>query len=291
MTIRRFEALKWASSFLKQHHRDENIGEILLCYRLRLTRTQLFADIRQPLEGEDMDWLKEKVCDHALKGVPVQYMIGRAPFYGRTFKVTPDVLIPRPETEELVMRVLEWADRFFPEKSAPAVWDIGTGSGAIAITLALERPDWHVFAVDLSEAALAVAKENARRLGACVQFGHGSLLKPLAGRTADILVSNPPYISKAEMGELEDVVKNYEPHLALFGGDDGLDAYRAIIRDLPGIMKERLLLALEIGAAQGEAVKSLIVSRFPRGIEALSVEKDIAGHDRNVMAVLGKPCP
>jgi len=290
VTIRRFEALKWASSFLQKHHRDENIGEILLCHRLHLTRTQLLVDIRQPLAGEDMDWLQEKVRDHALRGVPVQYMTGQAPFYGRTFKVTPDVLIPRPETEERVARVLEWADRFFPEKSDPTVWDIGTGSGAIAITLALERPKWHIFAVDLSEAALTVAKENADRLGACVGFEHGSLLKPIAGGSADILVSNPPYISSAEMEELEDVVKNYEPHLALSGGDDGLNAYRAIIHDLPGIMKERLLLALEIGAAQGEAVKSLVVSRFPRRIESLSVEKDIGGRDRNVIAVLRNMC-
>lgn len=288
MTLKRFEALRWASSFLEKYNRDENIGEILLCDRLRLTRTDLLADIRQPLTDTDNAWLKERVTEHALKGTPVQYMIGQASFYGRFFKVTPDVLIPRPETEELVYRVGMWADRFFQNSPRLSVCDIGTGSGAIAVTLALEHHGWHVTAVDVSAKALAVAEENAAALEAPVAFRLGSLLEPLEGRAFDVLVSNPPYISRPEMGELSDTVKNYEPHLALFGGEDGLDFYRRILQTLPSVFgsKPYFLLAFEIGAAQGGAVKALVKQTFPDQIEDLAVEKDLSGLDRNVMAVI-----
>ncbi|WP_100486804.1 peptide chain release factor N(5)-glutamine methyltransferase [Sporolactobacillus pectinivorans] len=287
MTLKRFEALRWASSFLKEHHRDENIGEILLESRLHLSRTDLLADLKEPLFPQDEEWLKKRVSEHAIKGIPVQYMIGQAPFYGRNFKVTPDVLIPRQETEELVYRCGAWTARFFPDRKNMSVCDIGTGSGVIAITLALEHPDWDVTAVDISPQALAVAKENAVALGAKVRFKQGNLLDPVKNQPFDLLVSNPPYISQQEMNELNDTVKNYEPHLALLGGRDGLDLYRCILRSLPSIFKaDRLLLAFEIGASQGKTVSNLIRKEFSDQIEALAVEQDLAGLDRDVMAVL-----
>lgn len=288
MIWKRYEALKWASSFLKSYKRDDNIGEILLCDRLGLTRTDLLANIREPLPDADAVWLKERVTEHALKGTPVQYMIGQAPFYGRRFKVTPDVLIPRPETEELVYRVGVWAGRFFGTGSRLSVCDIGTGSGAIAVTLALEHDGWQMTAVDVSAKALSVAEENAAALGAPVTFRLGSLLEPLEGRPFDVLVSNPPYVSRPEMRELSDTVKDYEPHLALFGGEDGLDFYRRILQALPSVFghKPYFLLAFEIGASQGRAVESLVKQVFPDQIEDLAVEKDLSGRDRNVMAVI-----
>ncbi|RYL95117.1 peptide chain release factor N(5)-glutamine methyltransferase [Sporolactobacillus sp. THM7-4] len=288
MTLKRFELLKWASTFLKKHHRDENIGEILMCYRLHLNRTNLLSDIRNPLPEEDEAWIRERVTEHAVKGTPVQYMVGQAPFYGRYFKVTPVVLIPRQETEELVYRVGTWAKKWFSEQRGLTVCDIGTGSGAIAVTLALEHPEWHVAAVDISDAALRIAKENAKELGASVDFRQGDLLEPLAGQPMDILVSNPPYITRPEMDVLSDTVKNYEPHLALFGGDDGLDFYRRILQALPRSAAKNpwRLIAFEIGALQGKAVKNLIQETFPGRIETLTVEKDISGLDRNVMAVI-----
>lgn len=290
MTWKRFEALRWASSFLKEYNRDENIGEILLCSKLGLTRTDLLADIREPLSDQDAAWLREHITEHALKGTPVQYMIGQTPFYGRLFKVTPDVLIPRPETEELVYRVGVWAKRFFAAGSRLFVCDIGTGSGAIAVTLALEHPEWRVAAVDISANALVIAEENAKILGAPVLFRKGSLLEPFKGGAFDVLVSNPPYISCLEMGELSDTVKNYEPHLALFGGEDGLDFYRRILQILPAIIgsRPRILLAFEIGASQGPAVQALVEQAFPGRIENLAVEKDLSGRDRNVLAVIEK---
>lgn len=288
MTWKRYEALKWAAALLKNHYRDENIGEILLEYRLNLSRTDLLADIRQPLSAVDEAWLKEQVIRHAVHGTPVQYMTGQAPFYGRTFKVTPDVLIPRPETEELVYRCGKWAARFFPGRPPLSVCEIGTGSGAIAVTLALEHPEWHVTGTDISPRALAVAKENAAVLGAAVAFRQGDLLEPVKDEPFDLLVSNPPYITGTEMDTLDDTVKDYEPHLALYGGRDGLDFYRRLIRGARSLFGSRpcLLLAFEIGAGQGQAVGSLIREAYPDRIIALTVEKDLAGLDRNVLAAL-----
>nr|WP_290443562.1 peptide chain release factor N(5)-glutamine methyltransferase [Sporolactobacillus kofuensis] len=280
--------LNWASSLLKANHRDENIGEILLCERLHLSKTDLIAHRGDDVTDQDALWIRTRVNDHVLNGTPVQYMLGSAPFYGRLFKVTPDVLIPRQETEELVWRVGTWASRYFSDQQSLSVCDIGTGSGAIAATLALEHPKWKVSAVDISERALKIAKENASDLGAHVDFFQGDLLEPLKDNPFDVLVSNPPYISGREMDELDDTVGNFEPHLALFGGDDGLTFYRQILDNIPTVIGQspHFLIAFEIGAYQGEDVANLIRTAFPRSIEALSVEKDIAGYDRNVMAVL-----
>ncbi|MDN3955258.1 peptide chain release factor N(5)-glutamine methyltransferase [Sporolactobacillus laevolacticus] len=291
MTEKRYELLNWASALLKAHHRDTNIGEILLCERLQISRTALLAGLREPVSDQDASWVRECVSDHVYHGTPVQYMIGSAPFYGRSFKVTPDVLIPRQETEELVWRVGQWADRYFSNQKQLAVCDIGTGSGAIAVTLALEHPEWRVTAVDVSAKALDVARQNAALLGAKVNFRQGDLLEPLNGESFDLLVSNPPYITSQEMDRLDDTVSHFEPHLALFGGEDGLDFYRRIINDLPLIFGQSpyFIAAFEIGAYQGKAVKELIHSAFPHHIESLSIEKDIAGYDRNVLAVLRKP--
>lgn len=290
MTVKRYELLNWASSLLHAHRRDENIGEILLCARLNLSRTDLIANRREPVDDGDAAWVRTKVADHVQFGTPVQYMIGSAPFYGRTFKVTSDVLIPRQETEELVWRVGQWVERYMPELKHPSVCDIGTGSGAIAITLALEHPDWRISAVDLSAKALGVAKGNAAALGARVDFRQGDLLVPLHNESCDVLVSNPPYITQEEMGRLDDTVGNYEPHLALFGGKDGLEFYRRIIDDIPSIWGHEgsFLAAFEIGASQGRDVADLVRDKFSNQIETLSVEKDISGYDRNVMAVVRK---
>ncbi|TCP20243.1 release factor glutamine methyltransferase [Scopulibacillus darangshiensis] len=289
MTVKRYEALNWASSFLREHSRDENAGELLLMSRLGLSRTALLTGIRDSLNEADWAWLQDKVKEHGESGTPIQHMIGSEWFYGRQFKVTGDVLIPRPETEELIQGVLKWGNDYFLEKGELSICDIGTGSGAIAVTLALEKPDAKVTAVDLSGAALNIAKNNADALGASVRFVQGSFLEPFCGKeTFDIVVSNPPYISYAEMDELGDVVKNHEPHLALAGGEDGLDCYRDIVRQLPGIMAGRLLLAFEIGPRQGDAVSSLIQKTFAGSIKALDIKKDINGKDRMVFALMQK---
>ncbi|MFT8319237.1 MAG: peptide chain release factor N(5)-glutamine methyltransferase [Sporolactobacillus sp.] len=284
--MNRFDALKWAAASLTAAHRDQNIGEILLESRLGLSRTDLLANLHEPLAAADEDWLRERVEQHVSQGTPVQYMLGEAPFYGRSFRVTHHVLIPRPETEELVWRTGLWAERFFDKNESLRVCDIGTGSGAIAITLALEHPSWQLTAVDLSAQALEVARENAARLGAAVAFRQGNFIDPLEGDAFDILVSNPPYITRSEMDNLDDTVKDYEPHLALFGGEDGLNPYRQMVRGLPNLFGRRrfFLTLFEIGAGQGAAVNQIIRECLPNQIETVAVEKDLAGFDRNVMA-------
>ncbi|WP_188497892.1 peptide chain release factor N(5)-glutamine methyltransferase [Pullulanibacillus pueri] len=282
-----YEALRWASSFLQEHHRDENIGELLLCHRLQLSRASLFAEMRESLKAEDWDWLQKQIHAH-VTGMPVQHIIGSEWFYGRKFKVNPSVLIPRPETEELVQAILQLKKEHF-DKGAVSYCDIGTGSGAIATTLALEDPKSHVTAVDISPAALEMAKENAKSLGAEVTFVEGDLLSAFLGKaTFDIVVSNPPYIPSREVDQLDTLVKDHEPRLALDGGADGLSPYRLICQQLPHVMGPKGLVGFEIGSGQGAAVAELLESHLgDRNVKTM-IKHDINKHERMVFAVFGK---
>ncbi|MGZ0087352.1 peptide chain release factor N(5)-glutamine methyltransferase [Caldibacillus thermoamylovorans] len=276
------EVLAWASSFLRAHGKEERAAEWLLCHHLRTDRAGLFARWREPVEEAVYERFAADVRRHAVDHVPVQYLIGHEWFYGRPFLVNRHVLIPRPETEELVLGVLERVARLFAGRERIDVIDVGTGSGAIAVTLALENKALSVTATDISEAALAIAGENARRLGANVSFLRGDLLQPLIeqGRTVDVVVSNPPYIAETDAAMLSLVVRDYEPHTALFGGRDGLDFYRRFARELPLVLKETALAAFEIGAGQGEAVAALLATAFPEA--RVEVAFDLNGKDRMV---------
>ncbi|MFS0645510.1 peptide chain release factor N(5)-glutamine methyltransferase [Siminovitchia sp. 179-K 8D1 HS] len=284
MTI--FKALQWASSFLREHGRDKNAGEILLMNQLKINRSRLFAELRTELSGEDWEQFRLDVQEHAA-GKPVQYITGYEEFFGRKFSVNPNVLIPRPETEELVMAVLNKVDRHFaasqPELLAA---DVGTGSGAIAVTLKLERPRLHVCGTDISAGAIEIAKKNAGRLGAAVRFLQGDLLQPLleTGHKFHVVVSNPPYIPRGEKEQLSDVVKGHEPSSALFGGEDGLDFYRRFMEKLPDVLEDRAIVAFEIGAGQGEAVSGMMKVQFPEGLT--EVLHDMNGKDRIVVTSL-----
>ncbi|MFT8363904.1 MAG: peptide chain release factor N(5)-glutamine methyltransferase [Sporolactobacillus sp.] len=288
MVTRCFDLLKWAANELHAHNRDENIGEILLEARLRRSRTALLANLNDAVSEADTAWVAARVNEHIRTGKPVQYMLEEAPFYGRLFHVTADVLIPRQETEELVFRAGQWAAKYVGEQTSLRVCDIGTGSGAIAVTLALEHPNWQMTAVDVSWHALKVAEQNAARLGAAVTFRQGNFLEPLDGEKINMIVANPPYITREEMAELTDTVREFEPHLALYGGMDGLDPYREILAQLPPVIdsSQPFLIAFEIGASQGSAVAQLIRDSFAERVTALEIAQDIAGLDRNVMAVL-----
>lgn len=280
-----FEALKWASSFLKQAGRDENAGELLLLHHMKKSRASLLADLRMDIDKQVWEIFQQDVQKHA-QGMPVQYIIGCEQFYGRPFKVNEHVLIPRPETEELVQGVLLHSERLFSEREQIDVVDIGTGSGTIAVTLALENTKMRVSATDISEKALAVAKENSEKLCANVHFYQGDLLNPIinAKQKADVVVSNPPYIPDEEIMELSTVVKDWEPTLALSGGADGLLYYRKIVEQLPDVIRYPGLIAFEIGHGQGKDVKSMLENRFPKA--EVQIEYDMNGKERKVFAVL-----
>ena len=279
-----YEALRWASSFLRENDRDENAGEWLLMSQLGLSRAQMLANMHDELTEEEEAIFIKDVKKHGIDAVPVQHIIGSEEFYGRTFLVNGDVLIPRPETEELIFHALAKLKKLFSPEEKLEMADIGTGSGIIAITMALECPDMNVSAVDLSEKALKQAGKNAERLNAKVEFMQGDLLKPLieAGKKVDVLLSNPPYIPESDHEILSDVVKNHEPHLALFAGDDGLDCYRQITADLPSVLAEKALVGFEVGAGQGEQVAELLRAVYPEA--NVEVVFDINGKDRMVFA-------
>lgn len=185
---------------------------------------------------------------------PVAYLTGTREFYGRPFAVTPDVLIPRPETELLVQEALA----VLPRDRSARVLDVGTGSGCIAITIALERPDVDVVATDRSPAALEVARRNAHALGARVTFVEADLCGDARG--VDVVVSNPPYVAARERETLDADVRDYEPPLALFGGEDGLDVLRRLIPAAAGALNPGGWLLLEIGAGQADLVRRLVTS-------------------------------
>ncbi|UXH46813.1 peptide chain release factor N(5)-glutamine methyltransferase [Rossellomorea vietnamensis] len=285
MTV--FEALKWASSFLVENGRDENVGEIYLRHLLGMSRSQLLAEQRRSVPQEKWEEFQAGIRRHSI-GVPIQHIIGTEEFYGREFVVNEHVLIPRPETEELIYYGLEKMKDLFIDAVAPLqAADVGTGSGAIAVTLKLEsrRVPLEMMAVDISSEALAVARENSIKLEADVRFFEGDLLQPLIeeGVKLDILLSNPPYIPLTDRETLSDVVIGHEPELALFGGEDGYDLYRRFMEELPLVIKERFLIGFEVGVGQGETVANLLRATFPDA--ETEVVHDINGKDRMVFCV------
>ena len=222
----------------------------------------------------------EKGIQRLLNDEPLNYVLGYSYFCGYKLKVGKNVLIPRFETEELVGKILGFYDEYYKGKQVD-VADIGTGSGAIAIALKKEENNMNLYASDISLEALSVAKENAKLNDAAITFLEGSMLEPLIEKNIklDILVSNPPYIRNNEV--LENSVKNYEPHVALFGGDDGLKFYRMIFKDAHKVLKEKALLFFEIGYDQKENLVSLANEYFKNA--EINVFKDINNKERMLM--------
>ncbi|GIO26842.1 peptide chain release factor N(5)-glutamine methyltransferase [Ornithinibacillus bavariensis] len=282
MSQKQYEVLQWASLFLEKNNRETRVADLLLQHHLGVSRTQFYARMRDEIPNEIVEKFHADIEDHVKTGVPIQHLTGYEHFYGRKFSVNSHVLIPRPETEELVQHVIN----HLPENESITIVDVGTGSGVIAITLALEVPNAKIIATDISEEALRTARANARNLQANITFLQGNFLEPVIDKNikADIVVSNPPYISEAEREELSDTVVNHDPELALFAAENGLAAYQKICSQLPQVILPNGSVAFEIGYLQGEAVQALIKEKFPKS--TTNIIKDINGKDRIVFAQL-----
>lgn len=238
-----------------------------------LSFTDFVLKLRAEVSQEEREKLKA-IQEQLLAHMPAQYIIGNSDFYGLTLKVDERVLIPRPETEELVELILSEN----PEKSL-SVLDIGTGSGAIALALANSRPDWQITASDISKEALALAAENAQSCGLNLAFLQSDCFEEISGRF-DIIVSNPPYISEADMDEVGLNVLASEPHMALFAEEDGYAVYRKIAEQAGDYFTEKGKIYLEIGYKQGTGVKELFKKSFPQ--KRIRVLQDQFGKDRMV---------
>lgn len=230
----------------------------------------------------DLDYLKKYYkgnVDDAIKkleaGEPVQYIVGDVDFYGYNFIVNKNVLIPRFETEELIDRTIKYINKYLNKENLDII-DLGTGSGCIAITLNKEL-NCNVDAIDISFDALEVARENNKRNNTSVNFIEGNMLFGVL-KKYDVIISNPPYISYDE--EIEEIVKNNEPHLALYAENNGLYFYEKILSEAINCVKDKSLIAFEIGFQQGNEILSLAKKYFPHG--KVWVEKDLQEKDRFV---------
>ena len=236
-------------------------AETLLAHLLERDRAWVFAHPETELDATQKETFRELTARRAAHE-PLQYLIGEQEFYSLPLRVTPDTLIPRPETELLVEAVLHWAATQPPEVR---VLDVGTGTGAIALALATHLPAAEIVACDLSAAALAVARDNSERLDLAdrVRFTQSDLLAALtpeldAGGLFDAIVSNPPYVPSADAATMQPEVVDHEPHLALFAGIDGLEIYRRLIPQARAALRPGGLLAMEFGFAQRDALADLL---------------------------------
>jgi len=255
--------------------------EHLLADALGKKRIELYLEFDRSLSPGELEPLREKVRRRA-EGEPLQHLLGHWDFFGRTFKTDCRALIPRPETELLVETVLkEFATS---GESANCLVDVGTGSGILAITFALERPSLAVSAVDLSEDAIALARENAKRLGALdrIAFHRSDLLEQMEGRFHWV-VANLPYIPTADLNALQREVK-FDPPLALDGGKDGLTIIKRLIESVPGKIAANGMIALELGQGQAQRVSGFLVENNYRDI---SIRKDYQGVERLLIARYG----
>jgi release factor glutamine methyltransferase len=261
----------------------------LLGYALGMSKTGLYTEPERPLTSAETECLRHLI-QRRLDHEPTAYIIGHCQFYGIDFCVDPRVLIPRPETELLVEKAAEVARCISDQGQQIAVADIGTGCGAIAVSLALALPGARVYATDISSSALQVAEVNCRRHGVDgrVELLHGNLLEPLP-QGMDMIVANLPYVRDCELLDLSPEIREHEPTIALAGGRDGLDEIRELLEQMRGRTcthhgEGPIDFLLEIGQGQGEMVTSLISDYFPQaGIELIS---DLGGFERvlNVMS-------
>jgi release factor glutamine methyltransferase len=284
------DVLRWAADDFRARGIESPRldAELLLARALGTTRIQLVVDAPRALSTEELARFREMVKRRRAHE-PVAYILGEREFWGRVFRVDPRVLVPRPDTETLVEAALERTR--YVSMSMRAL-DLCTGSGCVAITLAKERPTSVVYATDASEDALAVARENALRLGAYnVVLRAGDLYAACPARAGtaeaslrfDVITANPPYIARGEMPTLMQDVRDFEPRLALEAGDDGLDVLRRVVAGAPAHLVAGGVLAVEVGAGQAPAVAELFRAA---GFDAIELRRDYARIERVVSGVL-----
>ena len=271
------EVLARASSFLEQNQLEGHMIEYVFLQRKHWNKTDYLLHMHEPITAEDQKQIDEDMAK-LLAHYPPQYLIGSEAFLDYRFKVTPDTLIPRPETEELVEKCLKLTQK--QANQALKVVDVGTGTGAIAISLKDKRPTWQVSAVDLSSAALEVAKENAQQIGVALEFVLSDCLDEVAG-PIDVLISNPPYISQDEYELMDVSVREFEPKMALFAENNGLAIYEKLAQQAPSKLGKDGKIFLEIGFMQGPAVKELFQAAFLK--KQVSIHKDLFGNDRMIV--------
>lgn len=274
--------IRWSGGYLdsKGVERGRLDAEHLLAHVLGVDRLRLYLDYDRPLLPEELERFRPMLLRRSRRE-PLQYIVRRAAFRELELEVGPGVLIPRPETEELVERVLEWA-RSLGRTDLTGL-DVGTGSGAIALSLAREGPFAEVVATDASEEAIEVAGRNARACGVAerVSLRRGSLFEPMAeGETFDVVVSNPPYVAEADLAGLEPEVREWEPRPALAAGPDGLAVLTPLVRGAGRHLRPGGLLAVEVSPEQAETVAALGESTGE--YEEIHVRRDLAGRQRIV---------
>ncbi|WP_279074157.1 peptide chain release factor N(5)-glutamine methyltransferase [Amedibacillus dolichus] len=277
------EVLKKAQGKMEAADRGEQAAFL---YLLELTNKEahnLYMEYDEEMPQTQIDEFEAGV-ERLVEGEPLGHVLGFEWFYGYRFKVNEDVLIPRPETEELVAYILAAYDEYFKDTLNVTAVDVGTGSGAIAVALKKEEPNIHILASDISEKACRIAKQNAQDNDAVVEVLCGDMLEPLIERNikVDILISNPPYIPSDEA--MEDSVVNYEPHVALFGGEDGLKFYRIIFEHAKKVLKDKAMMAFEMGYNQKEVLSAEARKYFPDA--KIEVIKDMSGKNRMLFIYL-----
>lgn len=275
MGNRYFEVLERASSFLEKQGIEGYSILFVFLERKGWTKTDWLLHLKEEISPEDEQQITEDLKQLG-QNYPPQYLLGYSDFFEHRFLVNEHTLIPRPETEELVERCLK------ENLNQPlTVVDVGTGTGAIGISLKLARPDWQVTAIDISEEALKIAEQNAASLGATIDFIHGDGLKPIKATKIDILISNPPYISDAEWELMDKSVRTFEPKTALFAENDGLAIYQQLAEEAKERLNPNGKIYLEIGFQQGQAVKQLFQQAFAH--KQVEIAQDLSGNNRMII--------
>jgi len=277
------DLLEWTTRYFLDRGISESRleAEILLAHVLKKDRVYLYANYEAPVNPAERAIYKEYI-KRRIKSEPIAYITGHKEFMSLDFEVSPEVLIPRPETELLVETVIKIARGL----NSPRIADVGTGSGAIAVSLAYYLDQAQIYATDISPLALEIARRNAMRHNADIDFQESDLLETLLGsqtegelRLFDIIVANLPYVAETEREKLDPQVRDFEPHLALFAGKDGLDLYRRLIPQVRVLLREGATLLFEIDPRQAHLIPAIL-----SGFSDIRILQDAAGRERVVQA-------